>query len=133
MLSGTARPLALRLGLGKSTIRCRWAFPVMGAYSPDYHCLVSSQALLPYWYPFSAQLRDLPLHTRTYLGEGQAEFLRTAPAHRCTFDGERVACILREDTTLQLCSHGDGHETRDATAPGGEVSQLSFTGHPLTL
>jgi len=41
------RPLALRLGLGESTIRCRWASLVMGASSPDYHCLVSSQALLP--------------------------------------------------------------------------------------
>jgi len=28
ILSGTARPLALRLVLGKSAVRCRWAFPV---------------------------------------------------------------------------------------------------------
>jgi hypothetical protein len=77
----------------------------------------------------SAQLRDLPLHARTHLGESQAKFLRTAPAHRCTVDGERIACVLRDDTTLQLCSHGDGYETRNATAPRGEVSQLSVTGH----
>ena len=83
--------------------------------------------------PCSAQLRDLPLDAWTDLGEGEAEFLRTDPAYRCAFDGERVDGILREDTTLQLLSHRDGQRTRHATAPGGEVSQLSVPGHQATL
>jgi len=80
----------------------------------------------------SAQLCDLPLHARTDRGEGHAEFLRTAPANHRAFNGERVAFILRKDRTLQHDSNGDGHGTCDATAPRGEVSQLSLTSHHLT-
>jgi len=49
---------------------------------------------------FAAQIRDLPLHAWTDVGEGKAEFLRTAPANRCAIDGKRVDFILWEDTTL---------------------------------
>jgi len=58
--------------------------------------------------------------------------MRTAPSNHRTFNGERVAYFLRIDTTLQHDSNRDGHGTCDATAPRGEVSQLSLTSHHLT-
>jgi len=82
-----------------------------------------------YRYPFSAQMRNLPLHAGTYVREGKAKLLRTAPANCCPFDGEGVDFVLREDTALQLCSNGNFNGTCDATAPNGKISKLSFTGH----
>jgi hypothetical protein len=41
-----------------------------------------------------------------------------------------VDFTLREDITLQHYSNGDCNGSCDATAPRGEVSQLSLTGHP---
>ena len=79
--------------------------------------------------PSSAQLRDLPLHAGTDVREGQAEFVRTAPANRCSFDGEGIDIVLREDTALQFCSDGNFNGTRDAATPDGEVLKLAFTGH----
>jgi hypothetical protein len=83
--------------------------------------------------PPPAQIADLSLHARTYLGEGKAEFLRTGPANRCTFNDKRVAFILWEDATLELNSEGNDGLTRDATARRREVSQFPLTGHHLNF
>jgi hypothetical protein len=80
-----------------------------------------------------AQLCDLPLHPRVDVGKGQPKFLGVAPANRGAFDGKRLNFILRKDPTQKLRSNWNGDGTRDTTAPGGEVSQLSDTGHPLVL
>lgn len=82
---------------------------------------------------FAAQMRDLPLHAGTDVGEGKAELVRTAPANRCAVDGKRVDFILWVDTTLQFSSHGNCNGTPDATATTGKVSQLSLPGHLPTL
>ncbi|HKE62674.1 MAG TPA: hypothetical protein VKB33_09400 [Nitrospira sp.] len=83
--------------------------------------------------PFSAQLADLSLYERTYVGEGKAKFLGSHPANRCAFNDEWVAFIPGKYATLYLNSEGNGSLTRDTTARRGEVSQLPLTGHHLTL
>jgi len=80
-----------------------------------------------------AQLCNLPLHPRLDVSKGQPVFLRAAPANRGAFDGKRVNFILRKDPTQKLRSNWNDDGTRDTTAPGGEVSQLSDTGYPLAL
>ena len=67
---------------------------------------------------------------RVDVGKGQPKFLGVPPANRGAFDGKRVTFILRKDRTQKLRSNWHDDRTRDTTAPGGEVSQLSDTGHP---
>ena len=69
-----------------------------------------------------AQLCELPLRCRLYVGKGQSEFLRVAPANRGPFDGNRVNVIMRKDPTHELRSDWDEDRTRDTTTPGGEVA-----------
>jgi hypothetical protein len=83
--------------------------------------------------PFSAKFPYLPLYRGTYLGEGKAKFHGSAPANCCTFDDERVAFTLWKDATLEFYSNRNRNGTRDATAPGGEVSQISLTSHHPSL
>jgi hypothetical protein len=59
------------------------------------------------------------LHPRLYVGKGQPEFLRVAPANRGPSNGKRVNFILRKDPTCELSSDRDDDGTRDTTAPGG--------------
>ena len=54
-------------------------------------------------------------------------------ANRGAFDGKGVNFILRKDPTQKLRSNWNDDGTRDTTAPGREVSQLSDTGNALAL
>jgi hypothetical protein len=65
--------------------------------------------------------------------KGQPEFLGVTPANRGSFNSNRVNIILWEDPTHELLANWDKHGTRDTTTPGGEVSELSLTGHLLAL
>ena len=55
-----------------------------------------------YW--IGAQLYELLLRRRLYMGKGQSEFLRMAPANCGPFNCNRVNVILRKDPTHELRS-----------------------------
>lgn len=103
----------------------------------QYRCQVfaagQSKTLLAQRLPSPAQLIDLTLHLRTYLGKGEAELRGPGPANRCTINDERISLILREDTELQLDAERDGYGTLDTAATRGQVSQFPITGHHPTL
>ena len=87
----------------------QWFFPGPGeaGFALDWIC---------------AELCELLLCCRLYVGKGQSEFLRMAPANRGPFNGNRVNVVLRKDPTHKLRSDWNEDLTRDTTTPGGEVA-----------
>lgn len=79
-----------------------------------------------------AYIGDLALDTRAQLGKSQTKFAMTTPLHRGFLHGEGIS-FLRINPALECGAKRHSDRTRDAAAPGREVSELALTTNDLTL